>query len=186
MVARDGMTVVAGDVNTTDLGRDRYDLIHARFLFMHLPRRERVLERAVAALKPGGVLVVTDCDASRRGDMLVVAPDPVAEVFTAFQDALTGIGVGNGMDPAWARRIPAAMRDAGLVDVSARVTNRLWAGGEAGMLLHDSISRQVEDGLLARGMDLAALTALREAMHDPDVWAYSWPVYTGVGVRPTP
>ncbi|MCS7476905.1 class I SAM-dependent methyltransferase [Umezawaea endophytica] len=179
----DRVEVVTGDVNTTDFGRDRYDLIHARFLFMHLPQRERVMERAVAALKPGGVLVVTDCDASRRGDMLVVAPEPVVDAFTAFQDALTAIGVSNGMDPAWARRIPASMRAAGLVDVTARVFNRLWAGGEAGMLLQDSISRQIEAGLLDRGVDLPALDVLREGMHDPDVWAYSWPVYTGVGVR---
>ncbi|MEW2164755.1 methyltransferase domain-containing protein [Streptomyces sp. NPDC007084] len=178
------ITVVTGDIAATDFGRERFDLIHARLLFMHLPQREEVMMRAAAALKPGGTLVVSDCDASHYDEMLTAAPPGVSEAFVAFQGALTGIGVSTGMDPVWARRIPAAMRAAGLGDITTQVFNRLWAGGEAAMLLYACISRQLEDGLLARGVDLAALETLRKATRDPNVWAYSWPMYTGVGVRP--
>jgi len=31
-----------------------FDLIHARLVLIHIPEREKVLARLVAALKPGG------------------------------------------------------------------------------------------------------------------------------------
>jgi len=182
--AHQRITAIAGDINTLDLGTNLFDLVHARLLYMHLIQREQVLARTVAALKPGGFLVISDWDTSRLDEMIVHAPAPVAEAFVAFQQALIGVGVSNGMDPHWARRIPAAMAAAGLTGITATVFNQLWRGGEAGMLLHASNSRQLETPLLEFGLSREHLGVLREAMHNPDVWAYHWPMYTAVGMRP--
>lgn len=178
------ITAVDADITAYEFGTDRFDLVHARLLFMHLTEREQVLQRAVSALKPGGLLVVSDWDCTHLDEMVVAAPDDVAEAFTAFQHALISFGASNGMDPAWARRIPAAMAAAGLRGVTTSVFNKLWAGGEAGMLLHASNSRQLETGLLGHGVTAEQLDTLRTAMTNPDVWAYHWPMYTAVGVRP--
>lgn len=182
--AHERITAVAGDINTLDLGESLYHLVHARLLFMHLRDPEAVLARAVAALKPGGFLVISDWDTTHLNEMIVQAPPEVAEAFLAFQHALINLGVSNGMDPGWARRIPAAMGRAGLAGIGTTVFNQLWRGGEAGMLLHDSNSRQLETSLLQHGLRREHLQVLRPAMHNPDVWAYHWPMFTGVGVRP--
>ncbi|GAA3348831.1 methyltransferase domain-containing protein [Amorphoplanes nipponensis] len=180
----DRTTVITGDVTTHEFTAAAYDLIHARLLLMHLADRDQVLARVAAALKPGGVLVVSDWETTHLDEMFVRGSAEVAAAFLAFQRALIGLGETGGMDSRWARRIPAAMTDAGLVGVTAQTFNRVWVGGSAGMLLHDCNSRQKQTELLAAGMTLEQLDTLRTAMTDPQVWAWHWPMHTAVGVRP--
>jgi len=183
IAAREHVTIRTADLTSAELGDRAYDLIHARLVFMHLPDRDRLLRRAAAALKPGGLLILSDWDCSHLDDMLVDAPGEAREAFASFQTTLIGMGVANGMSVGWARHVPAAMRAAGLVDVQAEVHNRLWSGGEPGCVLHACNSRQLEQPLIDHGMSRRRLTVLREAMDDPDVLAYSYPMYTTVGRR---
>ncbi len=56
------LTVRSHDIVSDPLPRDPFDLIHARLVLVHLPEREKVLDRMVAALKPGGWLLVEEFD----------------------------------------------------------------------------------------------------------------------------
>ncbi len=180
----DNITVRQGDVRTVDLPQGHFDLIHTRLLLLHLAEREAVLDRLVAALKPGGALVVSDWEGA-RDDWLLHAPNPAAaEAFEAFQRGLLAELVDHGADVGWARRAPLAMRAAGLVDVRTIVHNQLWAGGEAGCLLHVSNANQLHQALLRRGMSVDQLHLLHKAMHDPDTLAYCYWMFTTVGYRP--
>ena len=184
LATADNVTVRHGDVRTVDLPSGHFDLIHARLVLLHLAERDMVLDRLVAALKPGGLLVLSEWDGTRH-DWLLRAPSPAhKEAFDVFQTGLLGVLEDNGADLGWARRAPLAMRAAGLVDVDTVVHNRLWSGGEAGCLLHLSNAEQLHDALLARGVTAAQLDRLREAMHHPDTRAYCYPMYTTVGRRP--
>jgi len=40
-----------------------FDLVHTRLVLVHLPERDRVLERLIAALKPGGWIAADELDA---------------------------------------------------------------------------------------------------------------------------
>lgn len=179
----DNITVRQGDVRTVELPADHYDLIHTRLLLLHLAEREMVLDRLVAALKPGGVLIVSDWDATRR-DWLLHAPTPTAaDAFDAFQNGLLAELEDHGADLGWARRAPLAMRAAGLVHIQTFAHNQLWAGGEPGCLLHESNSHQLHEALLARGVTAEQLVQLREAMRDADTLAYCYWMFTTVGRR---
>jgi ubiquinone/menaquinone biosynthesis C-methylase UbiE len=55
------------EVQRHDVGQDplpaaTFDLVHARLVLIHVPQREAALARLVAALKPGGWIVVEDFD----------------------------------------------------------------------------------------------------------------------------
>jgi SAM-dependent methyltransferase len=50
------------DVTREPLGIAAYDLVHSRALLQHLHQREAVLDAMVAALRPGGWIVVEDSD----------------------------------------------------------------------------------------------------------------------------
>lgn len=52
----DNLDVVYHDVTVDDFPEDSFDLIHARFVLMHLPQREQVVERMRRWLVPGGTL----------------------------------------------------------------------------------------------------------------------------------
>lgn len=173
-----------GDVRTADLPTDRFDLIHARLVLMHLPDRAAVLRRLAGALRPGGILVLSEWDCTGTADMLLRAPMPQAtQAFTAFHNGLLDLAVGNGASLDWARRVPLAMLDAGLINVGSQTHNQLWTGGEAGCLLHASNSRQMRAPLLAHGVSVEQLDTLHEAMHDPQTLAWSYPMFTTIGRR---
>lgn len=178
-----GLSVRHGDVTEIDLGDQQFDLVHARLLLMHLPQREEVLRRCVAALRPGGVLVISDWDVRNLADILVSPPGPVAAAFLHMQEAMIAAGAANGVSAGWAHRIPRAMVEAGLLGVRAEVFNRLWRGGEAGCLLFASNSRQLEPVLATRGVTMGQLETIRAAMSDPATLAWSYPMVTAVGWR---
>src|SRR5690606_36441685 len=50
------------DITRDDLEREAYDVIHTRLLLSHLPAHDAALQRMVAALKPGGWLLVEEFD----------------------------------------------------------------------------------------------------------------------------
>ncbi|MEV6849230.1 methyltransferase domain-containing protein [Actinoplanes sp. NPDC051411] len=181
---REGLEIRQADVMTADLGENVFDLIHARLLFMHLPEREQLLRRAIAALKPGGLIVVSDWDCTHLDEMLLTGDDELREAFLAFQHGLITLGERRGMDPAWARRIPAVFAAQGLTDLGALVYNKLWYGGQPGMQLHACNSRQLQEPLLDAGVTKRQLDVLRAGMEDPQVIGYTYPMYTAVGRRP--
>jgi SAM-dependent methyltransferase len=178
------VTIRCDDVRTARLPDEYFDLIHVRLVLMHLPERETVLDRLVDALKPGGLLVVSDWDATRRDWLLYAPAERVAAVFDAFQEGLLGVLEERGADLGWARRAPLTMRAAGLVELETVVHSRLWAGGESGCMLHMSIAGQLRTELLARGLTSQQLDLLDEAMLHPATLAYGYWMFTTIGRRP--
>lgn len=59
------------DITSGELEDGAFDLVHARYVLEHLPAREAALRRMVAALAPGGWLLVEDVDFQ-----LPIAADP--------------------------------------------------------------------------------------------------------------
>ena len=74
-IAPSGMAnlhVVRHDAVRDAFPEGKFDLAHARLVLLHIPERAAVLEKLVAALKPGGWLVIEDFDTTS------VLPDPGA------------------------------------------------------------------------------------------------------------
>lgn len=179
----DLLDIRQGDATQLDLGEKEYHLIHARLLTMHLEERRKLLGRMRRALKPGGLLVLSEWDCTNTDTMLLRGTAEAAEAFAAFQEKLLALAVANGASLNWAREVPLAMHNTGLVDIESEVHSRLWAGGEAGCLLHASNSRQMESALLAAGLTPRHLTALRRAMGEPATLTWMYPMVTTVGRR---
>ncbi|MGW0504044.1 class I SAM-dependent methyltransferase [Micromonospora sp. NPDC003241] len=178
------VTVRAGDIRQMKLEGAQQAIV-ARLVLMHLPERDQVLTQLMAALAPGGVLVVADWDCTWR-DMIRASPSPRATaLIDRFQDALLAFGESRGVDMGWAKRAPEAMRRAGLVDLDSRIESRLWRGGTGICLLHRSNSIQREQELLAAGMTVEDLAELREVLMDPELMLSGYLMHTTTGRRPT-
>src|SRR6266550_2467298 len=61
-LTEENLEVRRHDVVADELETEAFDLVHARLVVEHLPQRDRVLRRLVAALRPGGWLVLEDFD----------------------------------------------------------------------------------------------------------------------------
>jgi SAM-dependent methyltransferase len=176
------------DVRQLDLRRDpvperAFDLVHARLVLQHLPERDAVLRRLVAALKPGGWIVVSEFDNHYDG-----CPNPADE-----REALVNRGarclycVAHGGGQRRSVRPPAAsaVRGGG---APRRARRRLSGGGRrrspgSGLMLANV--RQMRPRLVeAFGLTDLELTRYEAALEDP---AFSWlmPVlFTACGRRP--
>jgi SAM-dependent methyltransferase len=130
--SRPNLDIRVHDVLADELPRASFDLVHMRLLLAWLPERRAVLERVLAALKPGGRLVVEELDFASVAT--AQAPDrPLGRRVRARPG-------GASRRPArairlrlgYGRRLPADMRSAGVDDVRCEGRVSLWADGNAG------------------------------------------------------
>ena len=102
------------DVGVDPLPEDAFDLIHARLVLLHVPRRQQALARLVAALKPRGWLVIEDFD-GRLIDRTIPVPDAeAAATFKRAGGALVRLMEERGFEVEWARGLYARLKAAGL------------------------------------------------------------------------
>ncbi|GAA0445570.1 methyltransferase [Streptomyces olivaceiscleroticus] len=178
------LTVRRHDVVTDPLPEAAFDLVVARLVLQHLPERVAVLDKLVRALKPGGVLQIDEFDTSYEPPLL--APDArAAELYSAFLRAKAAAMRAGGGDPHWGRRVPAAMRAAGLVDIDPLPHIELRHARSAGLRLQLHHTYHLRDRLLAEGLTDTDLTEVRALMKDPAFRAASSILYSTQGRRPS-
>lgn len=109
------LRVITADLTDESLDPGAYDLIHARFVLMHLPERRRTVSRLAGWLKPGGRLLLGD--AVELPDALD-ASSAYRRTMGAMWEALrTTIGTDISSVPAY----PHFLRGEGLQDVAAEL-----------------------------------------------------------------
>ncbi len=144
------------DVTTDELPEESFDLIHARCLLEHLPARDSVLKRFVAALKPGGVIVLEDVDwipdTMLPAAKLPVFPRSGARLYSKTWRAMGKLGAMVGIDHEYARRLPHSLASCGLVGVDAESRNHLVRGGSVGADFALLTIEQVRDMMIAGGL----------------------------------
>jgi SAM-dependent methyltransferase len=123
-----------------------FDLVHARFVLEHLPEREAVLDRLVAALAPGGWLVV---ESLTSFPVQAAADDDFRSAMLAVEAVLART---IGTDCTWSRRVPTGLLDRGLVEVGAAATLPVTGLGNASaacwsLTLEQLAPRIIESGL---------------------------------------
>jgi len=142
------------DVVADPLAQSEFDLIHARLVLSWLPARDAVLSRLVAALRPGGWLVVEDFDS-----VLHRCLDPLHDderIFDKVTDAFGQALHRRGADITWPRTLPHRLDAAGLVDVGAAGHLTIFHGGSPAAQLLIANINQVGDGLIHAGLITAA------------------------------
>lgn len=166
LVAAPGIEVVQHDLNNGVPPGGPFDLIHARALLMHLPRREQLLTELVSALAPGGWLVIADFN--DRPQEILAAP---CEADEKLIDHLvrTGLdfGVSAGISLDWAHRVDAHLAAAGLANLQGMEYCPSITGGSTGGLLYANYVRQLEAPLLGVGVTEDELRRFYALMSDP-------------------
>ncbi|MEV0245076.1 class I SAM-dependent methyltransferase [Nocardia sp. NPDC050712] len=176
----DSLEIRSHDVRGDDLP-GTFDLIHVRLVLMHLPEREAVLRRLLAALAPGGVLVVSDWDGPQR-DFVITAPDAEAAAAVGrFGGAMHTVAGLAGIDFSWARRAPAVFHQAGLADVRCTGVGEIWPGGSPGCALFRLHTLLLPGPLTAAGLAPGDLDTLADAFTRPDLRLWSLRIYTTTG-----
>jgi SAM-dependent methyltransferase len=176
------LEVQSHDIANDPLPEAAFDLVHARLVLIHVPQRERALERMVAALKPGGWLVIEDFDA------LSLLPDPAvspAESRLESFDAMRAYFARAGADSRFGRTLYGRFRGLKLESISAEGRLLMWTGANDGAALMRLNFEQVAAGLVDGGLISAErLRADIARLGDDDYAAPSPIMWTVAGRKP--
>jgi ubiquinone/menaquinone biosynthesis C-methylase UbiE len=148
-LGRPGLETMRHDVVTDRPPATGFDLVHARFVLEHLPERETVLDRLVAALAPGGWLVV---ESLTSFPVQAAADDDFRSAMLAVEAVLART---IGTDCTWSRRVPTGLLDRGLIEVGAAATLPVTGLGNASascwsLTLEHLAPRIIEYGLASQ------------------------------------
>jgi SAM-dependent methyltransferase len=155
------------DVTSDEIPSSAYDLIHARLVLQHLPGRDQVIDRLVAAVAPGGWLVLEEFTR-----IFPACPEPTTDeqrafnrVYDAFRELLGRSGANTTTYP---RTLPWRMQRAGLVQAGAEGRLVFATGASPGAAVFRANLQQTGDQALNAGLIAADdLTTSLGVLDDP-------------------
>ncbi|MFD0689637.1 methyltransferase domain-containing protein [Actinomadura fibrosa] len=160
-----------------------FDLVHARLVLVHVPDRARALATMVAALRPGGRLLVEDADTALQPLACLDESGPAQRRANRLRNAVRELLARRGADLRYGRTLPRALREAGLVDVAA--AGFFPVGGTACDRLEAATIQHVRGELLAAGLaDEAEIDAHLAAVRAGELDLTLAPLISAWGRRP--
>jgi len=115
------------DLRTEVFEEGAYDLIHGRFVLMHLgEQRNETIRMLHRALRPGGLILVEDADY----ELFMISLGQVWPKALAILTAGYEIALQLGIDNFFGRRVPAWLEETGFVDVEAEAVAHWMRGPE--------------------------------------------------------
>ena len=171
------------NIVSDSLPPETFDLIHARLVLVHLPQWEKVLQRLISALKPGGWLLDEEFDSHS------VPPDPSVspgEVLLKTHMAMARLMADRGFERRYGRLLFGRLRALGLTEVGAEARMFMVQSGSAGAALLRANYEQLHGALIGSGyitehefsQDIARLD-------DPSFMMPSSIMWSAWGRRPT-
>lgn len=174
------------DISTDPLDSHSFDLIHARQVLEHVPKRLEVIEKLANALRPGGWLVLEDNDFS---DWLYLPVERLLsvpkELARATQSLMRGLIASTSWDAEFGRDLPLHLLNAGLRDVDSEASSKLLVGGSPISEFVTLAWRQVGHVAVDAGfLSAQELAALIDAFEQPGSVQTGAAMVTAWGRRP--
>ncbi len=175
------LEVMQHDIVRDPCPKSTFDVVHARLLLSHLPEREQVMDSMIAALKPGGWLIIEDFD------VLSLLADPQAnptERALKTQAALRELLLRRGADLRFGRRLSGRFHAHGLTQIAAEGRLFMWESGSIFTRFLRLTYEQVRDQIIGLGLITAADFAHDVAALETNYSGPSPTMWSAVGRRP--
>jgi SAM-dependent methyltransferase len=164
------------DIVSDSLPDQAFDLIHARLVLVHLPEREKALDRMIASLKPGGWLLTEEFDSLSQ----LPAPDRYPwEVMLKSAAAMRQVMIDRGVNAGFGRALVGYLHTRGLGNISAEGCMLMAQGKSLWANLMKANLGQLREAILATGLvtpfefedDLARLDQEEFMTPSPVMWS---------------
>jgi SAM-dependent methyltransferase len=167
------------DITADELPQAQFDLVYTRWLLHHLPQPERVIASMVAALRPGGWLLVEEVD-------FFPVRTSTSELYVDFMVALVETVVEeSGGDVFWARSLPALVAGQGLNEIGAEGDIGVLQGGSARAEFFQLTGEQMREEVISSGaLSAERFEAAMALLEDPTLWAFAGAGIAVWGRRP--
>ena len=166
------------DIVNDDLEQNHYDLAHTRLVLVHIPDRERAIDRIISALRPGGFVLFEEFD------VLSMQPDPQispSETMLKTITVLWRVMRESGVDQRHGRLLAGILEGKGMQNVAAEGRVFRIKGGSPWACVLRANCEQMHDTIIASGdltedefqADIQNLDNPKFAMLTAVLWAVS-------------
>ena len=167
---RSNVEIVRADIRTAQLPQQSFDVVHARYVLIHLPDYEVALTKMFDCLKPGGRLVLEEPDFSAsRG---ITGDEQELASLRKVNEAIEQMYATLRMDYAMGLKLPALMQRRGLQRLTVENDTPLCAGGSGIATVMKLSAEQLREKYMATGVvgpsDLERYCRFAD---DPNTWA---------------
>jgi SAM-dependent methyltransferase len=155
------------DITVDEVEPESYDLVHSRFLLMHLDDPADALRRMTAALRPGGWLVAEEPDNDVAG--AADAMHPMSQAFdSCYRRCVEFASTATITDFRFGKVLHLYLEAAGLVDIGNEGVARVFHGGDPFSHMWIKTWERIDDAVIANGV-LAEreVEEMRRAYEDP-------------------
>ncbi len=176
-LAEPNLEVRRHDIVTDDLPDAAFDLVHTRLVLMHLPAREQVLTRLMAALKPGGWLLLEEHDIFPIGAT-------TSGAYTRVWDAMSRAVTTAGARSDWGRELPGLLAQHGLDDIGAEGDVPFFHGTSPMAEFWRLSMIQLRERLSSVGASEHDVDSVLDLLNDPARWFTGPALVAAWGRRP--
>jgi ubiquinone/menaquinone biosynthesis C-methylase UbiE len=166
---RHNIELLAADITSKEVHsayQNYFDIIHARFVMVHIAHCEKLIAKLVTLLKPGGWLVLEEPDFTTTAALSDKDKNAYATI-TALQKLI----MRNGANTSYARKLPYLFQELNLSDIQAEGYVPIAHGKSPLTEMHYRTIRHLKDALLTSGLvDEETLDAFLEDCNNPASW----------------
>ena len=164
------VSVVRADICTAQLPQQSFDVVHARYVLIHLSDYEVALTKMFDSLKPGGWLILEEPDFSATRGITGDKQELVS--FQKVNQAIERMYAALKMDYALGLKLPALMQRLGLQHLTVENDTPLCSGGTGMATVMRLSAEQLQEKYLATGVvGPSDLARYRRFADDPNTWA---------------
>jgi SAM-dependent methyltransferase len=138
------------DIRTAQLPEQSFDLVHARYVLIHIPDYETALNRMLDCLKPGGWLVLEEPDFSESHG--ITGSEGQLKAVQKVNDAIKCMYERLGMDYSLGMKVPGLLQARGLQSMTVENDGPYSVGGSGMATIMKMSAVQLREKYLATGV----------------------------------
>jgi ubiquinone/menaquinone biosynthesis C-methylase UbiE len=162
--------VCTADIRTASIHKESFDLVHARFVLIHVPDWLEALATMIRSLRPAGWLVLEEPDFSCSRPL--AGPHELQRAFENVHKAIEVMFQQRGMNYAFGARLPALFQDGEFEEISIENDAAIVRGGSPHAKMMGMSTYQLRDKYVATGLATEQDIELYGAFAaDPTCWA---------------
>ena len=127
-----------------------FDLVHARLVLVHLPRRPQALASMISVLRPGGWLLIEDADPALQPLTCIDEYGPEQRLANKLRRDFRSLLGAHGAQTDFGRTLPRLLRKGGLEDVAGDAYFPI--AGPACTALERATVEQMRERLVSSGL----------------------------------
>ncbi len=182
-IHRPNLQVLEDDLTQMDLGSERFDFIHERYVLNHIPDYQGVVGKMRKALKPGGWILLEDV-VSSAGRFETKDPGKL-KAFLAVPKARKVLFASKGLDSDFGRLLPGLLRGQGFKQVGEETFAPVDRGGQGQAEIMRLSTLGLWDQYLSTGLVTKAdLKTFVEMAADPNQEAVFFSTVSAWGQKP--